>query len=299
MLFGKTEKFIDTPESVFHLEEDLYIKGNILFSGYYSIRTTDGRVHSLVAGGTSRGYNEGIGSAARFYGLYGFIQIRSTHVILADNSNHCIRVLDRESRETSKLAGTCTQIGYRDGYDALFFAPFGITSHWDNENLVLVAATDNDAVRIVNINSGYTSTLIKSGLTSPINIRLDKVLSTVLITDQYSVKRYDYISDTLHTISSVGEDCGSGICAVYDVLRIGDLFVFAESANNTLRAIDVHSSTMTSICRTTEACVKSRRLSLLRANDILYFGGIRVINRLPVTVIESGEYLLWLKTTQQ
>ena len=74
--------FLQTEGYVSHLERDLYIPGNILFSDQHAMKTTDGSSTSLIAGSaTQPGYVEGVGSQARFYFIPSFLQLSSSQII--------------------------------------------------------------------------------------------------------------------------------------------------------------------------------------------------------------------------
>ena len=68
--------FLQTESYVYHLQKDLYIPGNILFSDRYAMKTTDGSSTSLIAGSaTQNGYVQGVGSHARFSFIPSFLQL--------------------------------------------------------------------------------------------------------------------------------------------------------------------------------------------------------------------------------
>ena len=68
--------FLQTERTVVHLQRDLYIPGNILFSDSSAMKTTDRSSTSLIAGSTNQsGYVEGVGSQARFYYILSFLQL--------------------------------------------------------------------------------------------------------------------------------------------------------------------------------------------------------------------------------
>lgn len=96
---------------VTHMEEDLHKAGSIIYSTFYGLWTMNLQTLKvkLIVGNDNNtvSYQEGIGSQARFNGIYGFTQLSSEQVIVADGLNDCIRLVDRVSGETSKLAGRC------------------------------------------------------------------------------------------------------------------------------------------------------------------------------------------------
>ena len=77
---------------MFHIAEDEYVPGNLLFVERHTIKTTDGTTTSLIAGSsTSYGYLEDVGANARFDDILSFVQLSKARVILTDSDNHCLR----------------------------------------------------------------------------------------------------------------------------------------------------------------------------------------------------------------
>ena len=93
-----------------HLETDLWIPGNILFTFGNSIQTLNPETHhaDLIAGGdTGRGYVEGCGIDSRFNKPRTIFNFNGTHLAVADTENCCIRLVSRVDNCTSALAGRC------------------------------------------------------------------------------------------------------------------------------------------------------------------------------------------------
>ena len=60
--------YVHTESYVYHIEPDLYIPGNILFSDGGSLKTTDGLLSSLIVGSAINaeyGFDEGPGEGNR------------------------------------------------------------------------------------------------------------------------------------------------------------------------------------------------------------------------------------------
>ena len=94
---------------MFHIAEDEFVPGNLLFVERHTIKTTDGTTTSLIAGSsTSYGYLEDVGANARFDDILSFVQLSKARVILTDSDNHCLRSIDRTTSGTSTYAGNCT-----------------------------------------------------------------------------------------------------------------------------------------------------------------------------------------------
>ena len=61
---------------MYHIEEDEFVPGNLLFADLNALKTTDGTTTSLIAGSaTTRGYLEDVGSNAKFNRIFSFLQL--------------------------------------------------------------------------------------------------------------------------------------------------------------------------------------------------------------------------------
>jgi len=105
----------------------------------------DGSVSTLA--GSSEGFADGAGSAARFHTPSGLALDAAGNLYVADTGNHAIRKVSPEG-QVSTLAGTGTA-GYRDGpgAQAQFNGPIGVAV--DAAGRVLVADTYNDRIRAI------------------------------------------------------------------------------------------------------------------------------------------------------
>ena len=98
--------YISTESSVYHMEADPRIRGNILFSDGSSLQPTDGITTTAIVGNPlNLGYIEGVGTHARFRGIAGFVQISAENVMVVDRGNSYLREVNRESLQTSWYAG--------------------------------------------------------------------------------------------------------------------------------------------------------------------------------------------------
>ena len=78
---------------------------------------------------------------------------------MVDSGNHCLRLIDRISHQTSQFAGSCTQAGYKDGNDPLFNFPRKVILDSMNYDQLLLLDTFNHAMRAINIQNKSVSTL--------------------------------------------------------------------------------------------------------------------------------------------
>jgi hypothetical protein len=107
-------------------------------------------VTTLTGNSNEFGYIDGPLAQARFNALNGIAVDDSGKIYVADQNNHCIRMIDLVAGEVSTIAGT-NIIGSTDGdgSNARFYEPQGICL--DNEGNLLVADHVNKAVRKITI----------------------------------------------------------------------------------------------------------------------------------------------------
>ena len=134
--------------------------GNLFLAytfGNTILKVTSAGVVTLVAGGESPGYADGVGGAARFGYPRGVALDPAGNLFVADTSNHVIRVVTPAGVVTT-LAGSPGRAGSADGTGAAaqFNAPRGVAV--GRGGVVFVADTDNHTIRRVTP-SGRVQTL--------------------------------------------------------------------------------------------------------------------------------------------
>ena len=113
--------FISTSYLVCHMELDRYRPGYLLYTEKRALMTSDGTTTHLIAGNSTQGgYREGVGAEARFNYITGFAQISVKLIVVADFYNHCMRLIDRTTNNTSVFSGQCKSRGYEDGRPGQF-----------------------------------------------------------------------------------------------------------------------------------------------------------------------------------
>ncbi len=119
-------------------------------------------VTDLVAGGASNlfefGDEDGTGTNARFQHPLG-IDWHEGLLLIADTYNSKIKSVNPLTKEALTLFGA--EQGWRDGPDPLFYEPGGLSV---DGNVLWVADTNNHAIRLIELTTGISSTVVLSGL---------------------------------------------------------------------------------------------------------------------------------------
>jgi thiol-disulfide isomerase/thioredoxin len=108
------------------------------------------------------GDRDGAGDDVRLQHPLG-LALHEGRLFIADTYNHKIKVLDPRARTVKTFAGT-GKPGQTDGAAASFYEPGGLTVA---RGKLYVADTDNHAVRVVDLASKQTTTLVIRGLEPP------------------------------------------------------------------------------------------------------------------------------------
>jgi hypothetical protein len=291
--------FVSAESNVLHIEVDVTHSNQLVFSDDHSLKITDGNVTSkLVGSATSPGYVEGVGDAARFNRITGFLQINVTDILVVDAENHCLRIVNRLSRETSPFVGQCQVSGFRDGVEALFNYPFSVIR--DTRSLVQVLVTDhfNNALRIVNMNTRVTSTLI-SQVNEFYRLKVaafDCAGENLIITHNHYVSKFNLKSKTLVEITgsrNYGFSDGSLNQArfywPYGLFPLSDsVTLVADNENSRMRIINKSNDSVSSICTgargssdgSSSTCTLDRPRALHVHHGVAYIGQYQAIRKL-------------------
>ena len=131
-----------------------------------SIALPPGNLVTTLAGGDLFDFGDvdGAGDRARFQHPLG-VAVHAGRVFIADTYNHKIKVLDPAARRVTTLAGT-GKAGHTDGpaTRAQFFEPGGLSVAG---RTLYVADTNNHAIRAIDLETLFVSTLELEGLTAP------------------------------------------------------------------------------------------------------------------------------------
>ena len=107
-------------------------------------------------------YAEGIGSEAKYSHMISFLQLSSTHVLMVDRWNNCLRRVDRFNRQSSLFAGNCTSgSNHKDGFSPLFYHPWSAMTDLSNNDKLLVSEWGYRAIRIIDLKSVRAEKLVQ------------------------------------------------------------------------------------------------------------------------------------------
>ena len=142
----------DTGEIIYIIDRDNHV--------IRQMNLSTGKVDLLAGSPGEAGTSDGIGGEARFNSPERGIRI-GNKLYITDTGNHTIRVINLDTKEVYTLAGEPGVSGWMDTDEdvngiAKFNSPSDITT--DGEYLY-VADTGNHAIRKVDINTGYTTTV--------------------------------------------------------------------------------------------------------------------------------------------
>ncbi len=139
---------------------DIYV-ANSEGSSIREIEPRTGMVSTVAGAGSSLfhfGYQDGNGESALFQHPLGIVAYRGL-LYVADTYNNRIRMINPRTEEVTTLAGG--KAGWRDGKDPRFYEPGGLDAA---NGRLYVADTDNNAIRVVNLATGETTTLVLQGI---------------------------------------------------------------------------------------------------------------------------------------
>jgi DNA-binding beta-propeller fold protein YncE len=223
---------------------------------------------STLAGVTgAASFLNGIGTNARFAYPFGVcVSSDGSFALVADTSNHLIRLIVLSTASVTTLAGTSGSSGFSDGIgtNTKFNGPFGISLSPD-DSFALVADTDNQLMRMIVLSTVSVSILAgargsygpSNGVGTnaefqfPFGVNLSPNGSFALVADTNNclIRLIILSSATVSTLAGVPEysgfSDGTGTNAkFYDPSGIsiasGGLFALvADRGNNLIRRIDI------------------------------------------------------------
>jgi hypothetical protein len=243
-------------------------------SGNNTIRRTviaTGRVTTLAGSAPAAGSDDGTGAKARFTAPQGITNDGAGNLFVADSVNNTIRKVVIATGAVTTLTGSAGLTGSSDGTgaEALFNGPGDVAS--DGAGSLIVADTNNHAIRAVVIASGAVTTLAGSASSAgrddgpaatarfqaPIGVASDGA-GNLLVADSanHTIRKIVLATQTVSTLAGfagkAGSDDGTGAAALFDDPQgvasdgAGNLFV-ADSDNHTIRKVVVATGVVTTL----------------------------------------------------
>ena len=279
-------QFMATESNVYHMEVDIYIPGNILYSEGSALKTTDGITAHLIAGSVyGSGYSEGVGPSARFGSFFRFLQLTDTLVLIADYYNHCVRSINRTNNQTDVYSGECTRRDHRDGVDALFAYPNALILDINKPGTILISEY-TCALKSMSIVNRNVSTLGRSDFRNQLSILQDQNTGNIFLTFSHGIGLYDYQRKTYVTIAGSstqgfadGTFSSTRFALPQNLIFLNNhTLLLADEQNNRLRILNLRSNMSSSICSGMQghaegdlaSCQLFYPYALLIINSIIY-----------------------------
>ncbi|KAL0484156.1 NHL repeat-containing protein, partial [Acrasis kona] len=223
------------------------------------------------AGNENGGYNgDGILATSAYLNSPTGVAIdnKNNLVYIADKGNHRIRVVDLSNNIISTVAGSNTS-GIVDGVDASISKLNSPSSVAVDDNLVYIADTSNQRIRMVNLTSGIIRTIAGNGnpgsnintaqgsvattswLYNPYGVAVDSVMKNIIYiadTQNSYVKAVNRASNTVTVIAGTGYGGFNGDKIDAKTAKLGsptgiimgpnNTIYIAETSSNCVRTID-------------------------------------------------------------
>lgn len=230
----------------------------------FSIYSTNDfkKFHLLTGHPLESGYKDGHYTVARLGKITGAITspINETHIWIADETNHCIRNVDRITHIISTFAGTCEMSGNDDTFVsyALLTAPMGLATRRKKTENVYFHDTGANTIRYLQPNRKLwaVATLHKWFIRGQ-SLHIDLSGSFLYIVMPYSVARISIkVAPTSEYVFLVGRGSSDGrlqdeasVRQLRDLVFLEDnMFVVTDTESSNLRLVDLKSGTMSTIC---------------------------------------------------
>jgi len=217
-----------------------------------------------------------------------------------DHNNHCLRSINRRTRQTSPYAGRCEKAGFADGQligDAMFDHPWAIAYY---KGQLFVTDSWNLALRLVA--EGRVSTIIKgsSMLSYPHGLTLTEDGNAFITSSRQGLLRLNLLSQSVteltNGIGPAGSLSAAQLSGPYGLTFLSPSFLLiADSDKDQLLLTNIRNNTITEICDGTRGTrngdIRSCQLyypySVLMANQSVFVGQDGAIRRLSVAALSE------------
>ena len=281
------------------MERDRLIPGNILFSDYRTLQTTDWIKATVVHDFRT------IDGAS----ISGFVQTSAFEIAFVDNTNSCLRVFNRLHDQVYKFAGDCQQEGRRDGINPLFTHPYSIIQDNQTPCLFYVIDYHNAEVRMVTKSFlPYAITLIKCCYRTYLDLTQDSDGKLLYITHLKGLELFNLVTNTSTDIISESTYFADN-AMIYDsnirtfegIIILQDSFIIlADRDRNILYLVDLSTLSTSTICTgvggyrsgNSSFCQVNRPMSLLHLDGDIYVGEREAISVLKGRLISKFAQLI-------
>ncbi|KAF6026620.1 hypothetical protein EB796_015069 [Bugula neritina] len=279
-----------------------------------ALKSTNGEHIELITGSASeRGYTNSHGAQARFNIISYFIQLNSTHVVLLDYWNSCLRLVYRKTTIATDYTGLCTQPGYADGgpQQAMFLRPPAmIMGMGELKDFIIVLDSLNDAIRTVNIENKMVGTLVKSekfhflsAMTWELSVNKEEdvliligatSINKLRVSGTDFITSYGIVAGTTDNALIGFQDGGLQQARFNNPLQImaiaKNVYLVSDPENSRIRLVDLITQQVSSICTRpaptiygpiSKCSLQSPRALLLQGHANVYIGADSEILRLP------------------
>ena len=229
----------------------------------------DSKVLYAIAGSPSEGYIDDVGRHARFrkpFGVASLPESSLTSMLVVDRWNHCIRLVNRKSNQTSTFSGEC---GINpslpvDGFikDAKFGRINDLVKNPTDPTLLYTYSENKRKIILLKINfpleqstvmmleeSDYSDVSMKSMRIKPDGNYIYIAFAASLY--WFNLKTYkgsntNMFADTLND----GPLFNAGFSSLNSVLFIDDqVILLSDETNNNFRILDLQNETISSVCK--------------------------------------------------
>ena len=319
---GQPTQYLQTKGLVFHIESDLRIGGNLLFSDGHSLKTTDINNTELIAGSANeRGHTVGPTVDARYQSITGFVQLDTDCVIAINWGYSCLLMIDRVNSTSTQFSGVCGDPGFSDGTEeARMRNPVSIIKNIHHPSEIIVADTGNNALRMLDVVTKNMSTLYFDPvlLVAPRCLVFDRSDNhTLYLTGSYSaIYKFNLFTKAMQILAGGVNEHGlvdgplkqSKLSFPRELAQITDhIFVVATHGNDAVRLFDTQREDMWTYCvgeklinrgHTGDAqCSVNSPRSAFVVDDMLLIGGQYGVVKIPgeywhIIIHQSGSFFL-------
>lgn len=307
--------YLHTDDSALHMQPDLFVKGNLLFSMNQALLTSDGTTQHVIVGDPKRNpstmipYVEGVGANASFTEISSFAQRNGTDVLLADSKHGCIRSVNRLTNATQIVAGECKRVYYGDEQvdGPLVNATFHIiTDIYYYEEVIYVIESSKSTVRKVDLKLNLVSTLANEtqfrDYDGPLSFTIqldDKVLYLTTVYGLAKINLLDENFSYLTNASNSGYVDGPLRTSKWHFARNllfieKEILLVVDAYNSRLRIVDLTSMYVSTWCfrqlKTKKRCEYSRSpAAMALMSCTVYLGFSETIQKLQLPVWFCGK----------